>query len=254
MPALFLGHGSPMNAITESRYSASWRELGCALPRPKSIVCVSAHWFTRGTGVTVAESPVTIHDFYGFPPELYAVEYPAPGNPALAERVAELLQPTGVIPDESWGLDHGAWSLLTRLYPEADTPVIQLSIDGTQPACYHYELAQRLAPLRDEGVLVLGSGNVIHGRRQNGGTLNAEGVFEWAAEFEAKVRDCILRRDHQPLLDYEEWGLPARLAVPTPEHYLPLIYVLGLAQADDEVCFPVEGIEGAMSMLGVRVG
>lgn len=256
MPALFLGHGSPMNAITDNPYAARWAEIGAELPRPRAIVCVSAHWFTRGTGVTAMAKPPTIHDFYGFPPELHAKEYPCPGDPILAARVAGLLLPIDVVQTEEWGLDHGAWSLLARMYPEADIPAIQLSIDGSQPPAYHYELARRLAPLRDEGVLVLGSGNVIHAGRGADGEIGEDGLYTWAASFHTRVLNCIRGGDHAPLLDYESWGEPAEKAVPTPEHYLPLIYILGLVRDDEPVSFPVEGLErgGAISMLGVQAG
>lgn len=256
MPALFLGHGSPMNAITDSEYSRRWAEIGAELPRPTAIVCVSAHWFTRGTGVTAMERPPTVHDFYGFPPELHAMEYNCPGSPELAARVAGLLQPTEAVLTEEWGLDHGAWSLLARMYPEADIPVVQLSMDGTLPTTHHYEVGRRLAPLRDEGVLILSSGNVIHAGRGAAGDIGEDGLYTWASSFHARLMECIRSGDHASLLEYETWGEGARLAAPTPEHFLPLFYTLGLVQADELVTFPVEGLEraGAFSMLGVQAG
>ena len=255
MPVIFLGHGSPMNAISDNVYADCWREIARSIELPKAILCVSAHWFTRGTGVTAMQHPPTIHDFYGFPPELHAFEYPAPGDPQLAAAVARLLAPTEVILDEGWGLDHGAWSVLARMYPAANVPVVQLSIDGTKPPSYHYELASRLKPLRSQGVLTVCSGNIVHGSRNSPGELNEGGKFLWAVDFEARVRDHIARGDFEPLLSYETWGNYARLAVPTPEHYLPLIYALGQVEEEDQLDCPVQGLEGQgqISMLGVRV-
>ncbi|MDE2220850.1 MAG: 4,5-DOPA dioxygenase extradiol [Gammaproteobacteria bacterium] len=252
-PALFLGHGSPMLAIEPSRYSAAWQQLGRGLPRPRAILVVSAHWYGRGTRVTAQAQPRTIHDFYGFPPALYAVQYPAAGEPRLAARVAQLLAPTAVRLDEEWGLDHGSWSLLRYLYPQADIPVVQLSLDATLGGPQHYALAQRLAPLRDEGVLVLGSGNVVHNLRMLQFAAGAP-VPPWAAGFEAAVRAAVLAGRHEALADYATLDAGAALSVPTPEHYLPLLYVLALARAGDEVSVPVEGMElGSISMLGVQV-
>jgi 4,5-DOPA dioxygenase extradiol len=255
MPALFLGHGSPMNAVTDSVYSERWEQLGASLPRPKAIVCVSAHWFTGGTGVTAMERPPTIHDFYGFPPELHAKEYPCPGDPQLAGRVAELLAPLPVVQTEEWGLDHGAWSLLARMYPEADIPVIQLSMDGTMEPRFHFESGRRLAPLRDEGILVLASGNVCHAGRGATGEIGEDGLYTWAASFHTRLTDTIRSGDYEAVIDYETWT-GGKQAAPTPEHFLPLLYLLGIARPDDIVTFPVEGLErhGAMSMLGVQAG
>jgi 4,5-DOPA dioxygenase extradiol len=255
MPAVFFGHGSPMNTLERNRYTEAWRQLGELLPRPKAILAVSAHWYVRGTAVTAMPQPRTIHDFGGFPRELYEVQYPAPGDPALATRVRELLAPTAVEADaSSWGLDHGTWSVLAHVYPQADVPVVQLSLDGTQPPRYHYELARRLAPLRDEGVLILGSGNVVHNL---GRILWSEDAapFEWATRFNSRVRECLQTRDHSTLVDYAALGADARLSVPTPDHYLPLLYVIA-QQADDEtVSLPVDGIEfGSIGMLTVEVG
>lgn len=255
MPALFLGHGSPMNAITDNPYATRWAALGASLPRPRAIVCVSAHWFTRGTGVTAMERPPTIHDFYGFPPELHAMEYACPGSPELAARVAELLAPLPVVQTEEWGLDHGAWSLLARMYPDADIPVIQLSMDGTMPPQFHYEAGKRLSALRDEGVLVFGSGNVIHAGRGVDGEIGEDGLYTWAASFHTKLLDCIRSGEHEAIFDYESW-VGGKQAAPTPEHFLPLLYILGLVRDDDTVTFPVEGLErqGAFSMLAVQAG
>jgi 4,5-DOPA dioxygenase extradiol len=255
MPALFIGHGSPMNAVTDNPYATRWAELGATLPRPKAIVCVSAHWFTRGTGVTAMNRPPTIHDFYGFPPELMNKEYPCPGDPDLAKRVAELLEPLDVVLTEEWGLDHGAWSILCRMYPDADIPVIQLSIDGTMPPQFHYEAGRRLLMLRDEGILVVGSGNVCHAGRGAAGEIGEDGLYTWAASFHTKLIECIRSGEHEPIFEYEAWE-GGKQAAPTPEHFLPLLYILGLVQQDEGVSFPVEGMErhGAMSMLAVQAG
>jgi 4,5-DOPA dioxygenase extradiol len=251
MPALFIGHGNPMNTLADNRYTAAWRHLGETLPRPKAILSVSAHWYTRGIGVTAMQKPRTIHDFYGFPPELFAIEYPAPGDAALASRVRDLLAPLGVALDTEWGLDHGTWSVLVHLYPNADIPVVQLSIDATQPPAFHYALGGKLQSLRDEGVLIFGSGNVVHNL---GEVKRAAGAtpFDWASQFEGKVRDCIQRGDHSPLIDYEKFGRGAELSMPTPEHYLPLLYVLGAQGPQDTASIPIDGIDlGSISMLSV---
>jgi 4,5-DOPA dioxygenase extradiol len=227
--------------------------MGKTLPRPRAIVCVSAHWFTRGTGVTAMPKPPTIHDFYGFPPELQNKEYPCPGEPQLAARVAELLEPVDVVLTEEWGLDHGSWSVLARMYPEADIPVIQLSMDGTQEPRWHYEVGRLLSPLRDEGVLVLASGNVIHAGRGASGEMGEDGLYTWAASFHTRLMDCIRIGDHASILEWEAWE-GGKQAAPTPEHFLPLLYILGLVEADDAVTFPVEGVEraGSISMLAVQ--
>jgi 4,5-DOPA dioxygenase extradiol len=252
-PALFLGHGSPMQAIEPSRFTAAWQQLGRDLPRPRAIVAVSAHWYGRGTAVTAQARPRTIHDFYGFPPALYAQQYPAPGEPQLAARVAALLAPTAVRLDEEWGLDHGSWSVLRYLYPRADIPVVQLSLDASLSGPEHYALARRLAPLRDEGVLVLGSGNVVHNLRmlQFGPAATPPA---WALGFDAAVRAGVLAGRHAALAAYESLDAGAALSVPTPEHYLPLLYVLALARAGDSASIPIEGMDlGSISMLGVLI-
>jgi 4,5-DOPA dioxygenase extradiol len=254
MPALFLGHGSPMNAIEPNRYATVWAGLGTSLPRPRAILCVSAHWYTNGTGVTAMAQPRTIHDFYGFPQALFDCQYPAPGDPQLAARVQQLLRPTPVVADQEWGLDHGAWSVLKFMYPEATVPVIQLSLDGSLSLTQHYELAKRLAPLRDEGVLILGSGNVVHNlrRMQRDGDAAA---FEWATAFSTVVRNAIAKHAHATLLDLSAHGAAASYSVPTPEHYLPLLYVLALQRADELVSLPVDGIDmGSIGMLSALVG
>jgi 4,5-DOPA dioxygenase extradiol len=252
MPVVFFGHGSPMNTLERNQYTETWRKIGEAIPAPKAIVCVSAHWYTEGTAVTAMSRPRTIHDFYGFPQALFDVQYPAPGKPDLAERVRELLAPVDVALDESWGLDHGTWSVLKHAYPKADVPVVQLSIDGTQPPQFHYELARRLAPLRDEGVLVAGSGNVVHNLRlmRRGGA-----AYDWAVRFNKKIREALASRDHRALVDFERLGGDARLSVPTPEHYLPLLYIAALQREDEAVSFPVDGYDlGSVSMLTAAAG
>ncbi|MET0553795.1 MAG: 4,5-DOPA dioxygenase extradiol [Vicinamibacteria bacterium] len=255
MPALFIGHGNPMNALETNAYTEAWRALGRSLPRPRAVLAVSAHWYLPSTRVTAANAPRTIHDFGGFPRALYEVRYPAPGDPALADRVATLLAPTPVWSDEEWGLDHGTWSVLCHLFPDADVPVVQLSIDETQPAAFHHDLGRRLAPLRDEGVLVLGSGNLVHNLHAYGWGRPAMEPFDWARRFETEARALIQRGDDGRLVGYEEMGRDAHLSAPTPEHFLPLLYVLGLRRPHDVVTFPVEGWDGgSVSMLTVRVG
>lgn len=254
MPAVFIGHGSPMNTLEHNRYTETWRRLGESLPKPKAILAISAHWFIRGTAVTAMERPRTIHDFGGFPKELYAVQYPAPGDPSLAACVRDLLAPVDVHLDDTWGLDHGTWSVLAHVFPAADVPVMQLSLDATQSPKFHYELAARLAPLRDEGVLIVGSGNVVHnlGRIQ---WADDAPPYDWAVRFSDKVRDLLATRDHESLIVFETLGADARVSVPTPDHYLPLLYVIAQQGRDEAVSFPVDGIEyGSVGMLAVAVG
>jgi 4,5-DOPA dioxygenase extradiol len=249
MPALFLGHGSPMYAIEPNAYTAAWERLGQSLPRPRAILCVSAHWYTRGSGVTSDQQPRTIHDFYGFPAELYRCQYPAPGSPELAARVQALLAPASVhgVAGE-WGLDHGSWSVLRYMYPGADVPVVQLSIDGTLAAAQHFDFGRRLAPLRDAGVLILGSGNVVHNLR----ALQHAGAAALATEFNDAVRAAVLARDDAALIDFQRFGAAATFSVPTPDHYLPLLYVLGTGTDADSIMLPTDGIElGSISMLSL---
>ena len=254
-PVFFFGHGNPMNAIQRNPVTEAWAAIGAALPRPRAVLCVSAHWYLPATAVTAAARPRTIHDFGGFPRALYEVRYPAPGDPALARRVRELAAPTRVEMDESWGLDHGTWSVLVHVFPDASVPVVQLSIDETQPPQFHFELGRRLAPLRDEGVLVIGSGNIVHNLREYAWGREAAQPYEWASRFEQAVRRLLLAGDHQPLIDYASLGPDAMMSAPTPEHYLPLLYVIALQRKDEKISFPVEGIDGgSISMLSVRVG
>lgn len=245
-PVAFFGHGSPMNAIEDNRYSAAWREFGASIERPRAVVMVSAHWFTRGTAVTAMELPRTIHDFGGFPPELFAVEYPAPGEPGLAARVVELAGDIGVSLDDEWGLDHGAWSVLAHVFPGADVPVVQLSIDGTRPAAWHWDLARRLAPLRDEGVMILGSGNITH----NFGELDPATAMPaaWAVDFDARIWDAVRAGDREPIVDYLDLPDGPR-AAPTADHYLPLVYVAALARPGESAHELVSGMDlGSFSM------
>jgi 4,5-DOPA dioxygenase extradiol len=254
MPAVFFGHGSPMNALAHNRYTAAWRRLGSSLAKPKAILSVSAHWYTHGTAVTAMNRPRTIHDFAGFPHELFKVQYPAPGDPALAARVRALLAPAEVTLDESWGLDHGTWSVLIHAFPLADVPVAQLSIDGTKPPRFHYELAKRLAPLRDEGVLIIGSGNVVHNLGRIQWAENAK-PYDWAVRFNERVRGYLATRAHQPLLDIAALGEDARLSVPTPDHYLPLLYVIAQQDQGEPIALSIDGIEfGSIGMLMAVVG
>jgi 4,5-DOPA dioxygenase extradiol len=255
MPALFLGHGNPMNAIQENAWTRGWAALGAALPRPKAVLCVSAHWYLPATAVCISPQPRTIHDFGGFPPELYQVQYPAPGLPDLAARVARLLGPTPVTLDRSWGLDHGTWSVLMHVYPQADIPVVQLSIDETKAASWHYETAKKLAPLRDEGVLIMGSGNLVHNLHTYSWGNTAAEPYDWAVRFETLARDALRTKGFAPLVSYQSLGRDAMLSAPTPDHYLPLLYVLAQHRPDDAVSFPVEGFDGgSISMLAVKLG
>jgi 4,5-DOPA dioxygenase extradiol len=243
-----------MNTLQVNRYTETWRKIGRAVARPKAILCVSAHWFIRGTAVTAMSAPETIHDFRGFPQELNEFEYRAPGSPQLAARVRELLQPLDVRLDEAWGLDHGTWSVLAHLFPKADIPVVQLAIDGTQPAPFHYELGRKLVALRDQGVLIVGSGNVVHNLRVLKRSEDRS-PYDWAQRFNEHVRTHLLERDHPSLVHYEMVGDAARQSIPTPEHYLPLLYVIALQRDDEGVSIAVDGIEsGSISMLSAVVG
>jgi 4,5-DOPA dioxygenase extradiol len=255
LPAIFFGHGNPMNALLKNSYTEAWSAIGKALTRPKAILCISAHWYVPGAAVTINSAPRTIHDFGGFPRQLYEVQYPAPGDPALARRVQELLSPLPVALDDRWGLDHGTWSVLCHVYPKADIPVVQISIDETQPAQFHYDLGRRLAPLREEGVLIVGSGNLVHNLHTYVWGEQKAAPYEWAVSFEKRARDYIMSGQPSPLINYETMGKDARLSVPTPDHYLPLLYVLGARAGQDRIQFPVEGIDGgSVSMLAVQVG
>lgn len=256
MPVLFLGHGSPMNAIEDNIFVKAFQELGNSIPTPKAIICVSAHWFTNGTMVTAMDFPSTIHDFGGFPKELYEVQYNAKGERELAKTTKEILKPIEVKLDYDWGLDHGAWSVLKHLYPKADIPVIQLSIDYRKGPEYHFELAQKLKNLREKGVLIVGSGNIVH----NLGlldfpNLNKENYgFDWALESKNKINDWIIDGDLKSLIDYRNKGRAINLSIPTPEHFLPLIYALGLKQKSDSISiFNDQMVGGSISMTSLKI-
>jgi len=255
MPAIFFGHGNPMNALSRNAYTAGWASIGNSIPRPKAVLSLSAHWYVPTCAVTVNLTPPTIHDFGGFPRELYQVEYSAPGNPELARRVRDLLTPVSVGLDESWGLDHGTWAVLRHVFPEADIPVVQLSIDETQPPEFHYEIGKRISALRSEGVLVIGSGNIVHNLHAYAWGTQGAAPFDWAARFQKHARELLLKGDDAPLVAYERLGRDAQLSIPTPEHYLPLLYVIAARREGEQVRFPVEGVDGgSVSMLAIQIG
>jgi len=255
MPVIFLGHGNPMNALLKNGYTDGWASIGRSISRPRAVLAVSAHWYMPACAVTANPMPRTIHDFGGFPRELYQIEYPAPGSLALARRVKELLAPVSVGLDESWGLDHGTWSVLTHIFPKADIPIVQLSIDERQLPPFHYEMGKRLAPLREEGVLVIGSGNLVHNLHTYAWGRHEVQPFDWAVRFEKHVKDALLKSDDTLLVNYESLGQDALLSVPTPDHYLPLLYVLGLRKENEQIGFPVQGVDGgSVSMLAVQIG
>ena len=257
LPVLFVGHGSPMNAIEENEFTEGWEQTGKSFPEPEAILCISAHWETDGTHVTSMWKPETIHDFGGFPRPLYEVQYPAPGNPALAREVKSLIGLTETVLDESWGLDHGCWSVLRRMYPAASIPVVQLSLNYRQPAQFHYDLARELAPLRKKGVLIIGSGNMVNNLRLvSWENLNKPGfAFEWATAASAKMKNAILTDDHASLIHYRSQGREFELAIPTPEHFLPLLYVLGLKDESDPVAlFNDKAVGGSLTMTSVKIG
>jgi 4,5-DOPA dioxygenase extradiol len=255
LPAIFAGHGNPMNAMFRNAWTGAWRSLGERLGKPRAILAISAHWYAPGTAVTADDKPRTIHDFGGFPKELYDIQYPAPGDPELARRVQALLAPLPVETDGTWGLDHGTWSVLRHMYPDADVPVVQLRIDENQPAAFHDEIGRQLAALRSEDVLVFGSGNLVHNLHTYSWGRHSSGPFDWAVRFETRAKELMVSGDHAPLIDYEALGRDALLSIPTPEHYLPLLYVLGMRGPGEPVSFPVEGVDGgSISMLAVQVG
>lgn len=252
MPMLFIGHGSPLNAIEDNEFSRSWAEIARRLPTPQAILCVSAHWETQGTYVTAMEQPQTIHDFGGFPRALYEMQYPAPGAQEFALLAQTAVHKTTVRLDHTWGLDHGTWSVLVNMYPEATIPTFQLSLDYSQPARYHYELAQELKVLRKQGVLIIGSGNIVHNLRMM--QYNRQ-PYDWAIEFDTWVKTCLQSQDHDALINYNRFGQTAQLAVPTPEHYLPLLYVIGPQERDEPLTFACERIVlGSVSMRAVIIG
>ncbi|MBT0725012.1 4,5-DOPA dioxygenase extradiol [Rosenbergiella sp. S61] len=255
MPALFLGHGNPMHAIQENRYTEVWRQLGEQLPRPKAILVISAHWVTQGTAVTAMTHPRTIHDFGQFPQALFDVQYPAAGDPQLAERVKQRLSGSNVMLDHQWGLDHGTWGVLVKMYPDADIPVVQLSLDAALSPEGHYQRGEQLSSLRDEGILLLASGNTVHNLSMARWGKEG-GIYPWAEAFDQRVQDSLCSEtgdSHHQLVDYQQ--LPgAQLANPTPEHFLPLLYILGAAHADDTISVPVTGMDmGSISMTSILV-
>lgn len=246
MPLLFLGHGSPMNAIEENEFVQGWREIAGKLPGPKAILCISAHWETKGTYVTAMEKPETIHDFGGFPPELYEIQYPAPGSPELAKEIEALIAKAEIGLDYNWGLDHGCWSVLKHLFPNADVPVVQLSLNYILTAQNHYALARELAPLRRKGILIIGSGNIVHNLRLVAwDKLNSsEYGYDWAIEAKEEMKKYILHGELQKLINYQEEGRAFNLAIPTPEHYLPMLYILALKGNDEKLEFFNDKIVG----------
>ncbi len=257
MPVLFLGHGSPMNAIEENQFTNGFHQVAATLPKPKAIIVISAHWYTQGTFVTAMQKPRTIHDFIGFPEALFNVNYPANGSPGLAMETKNILNPVKVELDEEWGLDHGTWSVLKHLYPKADIPVIQLSIDYTKETAYHFELAKKLSALRDKGVLIIGSGNIIHNLRLvDWKNFDKENYgFDWAIETKATINQLILDQNIQPLINFKNASKAFQLAIPTPDHYLPLIYTLGLQQKEDSILlFNDKLVGGSLSMTSLKIG
>jgi 4,5-DOPA dioxygenase extradiol len=260
MPVLFIGHGSPMNAIEDNPFSRTWRQIAVSLPRPKAILCVSAHWETLGTGVTAMPRPRTIHDFGGFPKALYDAEYPAPGSEWLAEETRRIVQSVPVILDQDWGLDHGCWSVLNQMFPQADIPVVELSMDYSKPAQFHYDLGRELAPLREQGVLILASGNIVHNLRRvvlRGFDLtgfNEPFGSPWALEAQALFKKLIDSNDHQALIDYPSLGTAVQNAIPTPEHYLPLLYALALKEAQESITYYNDvAVAGSLTMTSLVI-
>lgn len=256
MPVLFLGHGSPMNAIEENEFVTGFRNIAQEIPKPNAILCISAHWETRGTFVTAMQNPPTIHDFGGFPKALFDVQYPAPGSPELAKETKSIVTKTEIVLDDKWGLDHGAWSVIKHLYPNADIPVIQLSLDYTQTPQYHYELAQQIQSLREKGILIIGSGNMVHNLRMVAWKqLNETFGYDWAMEANEKMKQYILSGDHKPLINFRSQGNAFDLAIPTPEHYLPLLYTLALKEdTDDILLFNDKAVAGSLTMTSVKIG
>lgn len=256
MPVLFIGHGSPMNGIEDNEFSKYWKKLGQEIPIPAAVLCISAHWLTQGTHITAMEAPKTIHDFGGFPPELFAVQYAAPGSPVIAQETARLVQSTDVGLDHDWGLDHGCWTVVRHMYPDANIPVLQLSINYHQPPAYHYKLAQELGALRSKGVLIMGSGNMVHNlRRVDWQHINTPNYgFDWAREISETFKQKIQQKEHQDLINYRSLGTAAQLAIPTPDHYYPLLYALGLQDNKDEVeIFNDKYVGGSLTMTSLRI-
>ncbi|PUZ24824.1 4,5-DOPA dioxygenase extradiol [Chitinophaga parva] len=255
MPVLFMGHGSPMNGIETNEFTREWARIAKEMPTPSAVLVVSAHWLSRGTRITAMDLPPTIHDFGGFPPELFAVQYPAPGSPDLAKETAKIIRSVHVEEDHDWGLDHGAWTVVRQMYPDAKIPVLQLSIDYTKPPQYHYELARELMALRRKGVLIMGSGNMVHNLRMVAWEMINGGGYDWALEINDQFKHLIQTGDHQSLIRYDQLGRAAQLAIPTPEHYLPLLYTLGLQQSGEEISlFNDKAVGGSLTMTSVKIG
>ena len=252
MPVLFVGHGNPMNVMEDNEFSRAWDAAGKALPRPKAVICISAHWVTRGTMITAMDKPRTIYDFYGFPPEMYEIRYDAPGAPDLAEQVRRIIKNTEVKPDLNWGLDHGTWTVLKRMFPQADVPVIQMSLDANIEAQKHYEISRQLKELREDGVLIIGSGNIVHNLRM---ARFDDSAFNWAVEFDQRIANWISQNDHEPIIHYEKGDQAAALAINTAEHYVPLLYTLALKDENEPVSFFADKVTGgSLSMRSVRIG
>ena len=257
MPVLFVGHGSPMYVIEENEFTETWKKLGETIPKPKSIICISAHWETRGTHVTAMQTPPTIHDFGGFPSELYEIQYPAPGNPELAKEAIKAITGTQVQADEKWGLDHGTWSFIRRMYPKAEIPVIQMSLDYNKSPKEHYELAKELASFRDKGVLIIGSGNIVHNLRKVAWDKPdyEEYGFDWVLEANEILKKLIVADDHKKLINYDLLGREVQMAVPTPDHYLPLLYALALKNGNEELSlFNDKAVMGSLTMTSLKIG
>jgi len=257
LPVLFVGHGSPMNAIEENEFVTGWRDIGKTIPKPNAILCISAHWETRGTFVTAMEKPKTIHDFGGFPAELYEVQYPAPGDPELAKETKTIVKITQVGLDDKWGLDHGCWSVVKHLYPAADIPVIQLSLNYFQSPQYHYDLGRELSLLRKKGILIIGSGNIVHNLSLVAWDKMEEPGFgyDWAIEANEKVKKFILSNDHKSLIDYKKQGRALSLAVPTADHFLPLLYSLALKEENEKIeIFNDKAVAGSLTMTSIKIG
>lgn len=246
MPAIFFGHGSPMNALEDNLYTRAWADIGRRFPGPKAILMISAHWMTNQVAVTAMQQPKTIHDFGGFPPALFAMQYPAPGSPELASRVAQLLAPIRVVQDQAWGLDHGTWSVLAKVYPQAHIPVVQLSLNMNEDPAFHYELGRQLSALRDEGVILMASGNVVHNLRQLNPSIRA---YDWAERFDTLIRDTIIAGKFEQVVQFDQLGMDARLSIPTTEHFLPLLYILGAKREEDQTEVVCNALEmGSISM------
>ena len=252
MPVLFVGHGNPMNVMEDNEFSRAWDAAGKALPKPKAVICISAHWVTRGTLVTAMDKPRTIYDFYGFPPQMYEIRYDAPGAPDLAEQVRRIIKNTEVKPDLDWGLDHGTWTVLKRMFPKADVPVIQISLDANIEAQKHYDISRQLKELREEDVLIIGSGNIVHNLRM---ARFDDSAYGWAVDFDQRIANWITQNDHEPIIHYEKGDQAAALAINTAEHYVPLLYTLALKDENEPVSFFADKVMGgSISMRSVRIG